>query len=461
MHEEQSLLLQGGHVLCLDEAGTQFRRGHVLIRGERIETVGEGEYLDPSGGGFSRRRDPSLPATKVSSTGEFDIIDCSGCVVMPGLINCHTHLPMVYFRGLADDLPLDVWLREYIWPAESRQLNPDMVYRATQLAAAECIRGGTTCVNDMYLFEHSVAQALADCGLRGLVGEGVLSFPTPSASGPEEGIALTEKLLSDWGGHPLITPTVAPHAPYTCSAELLHSLSAIARGAEAPLHIHLHETHSEPGMIRWREGEESPAESLARIGVLGGQCVCAHCVHLRQRDLALMAASGASVAHCPQSNLKLASGIAALREMLEAGMDVGVGTDGAASNNNLSIWEEVQLAALLAKGGRELNATAVPARTALELATRRAARTLKQPEIGTLAAGMLADIIVVDMQATHLTPLYPGDHATYSHLAYSAQASDVRDTIVHGKVLMRERKLLTLDEGQVMRDAREWLGRDS
>lgn len=456
MREDPGLLLQGGRVLCLDESGTQYACGWVLLRGERIEAVGEGDD-PPTSSGADTGADSG--GTEAAATGVVEIINCSGCVVMPGLINCHTHLPMVYFRGLADDLPLEVWLREHIWPAESKQLNPDMVYGATQLAAAECIRGGTTCVNDMYLFEHSVAQALADCGLRALVGEGVLSFPTPSASGPEAGLALTEKLLADWGGHPLITPTVAPHAPYTCSAELLQSLSAIARAADAPLHIHLHETQAEPGMIRWREGDESPAEGLHRIGVLGGHCICAHCVHLRQRDMALMAAAGASSAHCPQSNLKLASGIAPLREMLAAGMDVGVGTDGAASNNNLSMWEEVQLAALLAKGGREMDATAVPARTALELATRRAARTVKRSDIGTLAPGMLADIIVVSLDAPHLAPLYEDEHAVYSHLAYSAQASDVRDTIVHGKVLMRDRRLLTLDEGQVKRDAWEWLGR--
>jgi 5-methylthioadenosine/S-adenosylhomocysteine deaminase len=443
---ESDLLLIGGHVVCMDEAGTQFTDGYLTTRGGRITSVRPlSSYREPAG------------------LADYTVIDCSGCVIMPGLINCHTHLPMVYFRGLADDLELHTWLTQHIFPAEAKHLSPQFVYEATLLAAAECIRGGVTCVNDMYLFAAEVARALTEAGLRGLVGEGVIDFPTPSAPTPERGIELTLELFHRYGGDDLITPTVCAHSPYTCSPDLLTALHGLAEELDAPFHIHLHETAGEPEMVKWRQDAETPAGALGRIGVLSGRTIAAHSVWVNPQDIAAMAGCGCSVAHCPTSNLKLASGVAPLAALLAAGIDVGIGTDGAASNNNLSAWEELHLAALLAKGveqpahGTVRNAEAVPARTAVELATRRAARALKRDDIGTLAPGLRADIITVDLNALHLSPLHSHPEAIYSHLAYSTQASDVRDVIVEGRILMRGHQLTTLNRAALLDAAASWV----
>jgi 5-methylthioadenosine/S-adenosylhomocysteine deaminase len=417
------------------------------------------------------------------------VIDCAGCIVMPGLINCHTHLPMVAFRGLADDLPLMEWLTKHIWPAEARQLSPQFCHDATLLAAAECIRGGVTCVNDMYLFERDVARALADAGLRGIVGEGVIQFPTPSAKTWQDGRRLTAELLAEYAGHPLIEPSATCHAPYSCTPEILQSVHALAAEHGALFHIHLHETQAEPQHIAWLEPGETPTAGLARLGVLGPRTLAAHCVWCNPADIALLAAHGCGVAHDPQSNLKLASGVMPLAAMLDAGVAVGIATDGAASNNNLNLWEELQLAALLAKGAgclerrstdplsgnaalksrapqaangrpplQENDARRVPAAQAVALATREAARALGRRDIGVLAPGLRADIAVVDTRAPHLAPLYPHADAVYSVLAYSAQASDVRDVCVEGRLVMRGRQLLTLDEVEVMQRVQREVG---
>jgi 5-methylthioadenosine/S-adenosylhomocysteine deaminase len=436
----KKFLLAGGLVLCMDAAGSQYPGGFVALEGERITGLG--------------------PAGAAPDARGWELIDCRNCLVMPGLINCHTHLPMVYFRGIADDLPLHDWLTGHIFPAEGKHLSPQFCRDATLLAAAECIRGGTTCVNDMYLFAASVAEGLETAGLRGLVGEGVIGFPTPSAPNWRDGMKLTEELLAKYKGHPLIQPTVTCHAPYTCDVELLTTMYALARDSQVPFHIHLHETHSEPGRLQWREGEESPTAALKRIGVLGERLIAAHSVWVDKDDIALLAAGGCSVAHCPCSNLKLASGIAPVPELLAAGVPVGLGTDGAASNNNMNMFEDLHAAALLPKGAwREpagLDATRLPARTAVELATRLAAKALKRDDIGTLALGKLADVIVLDLEQPHLAPRYGHGDAIYSLLAYGAQASDVRDTIVNGELLMRDRRMLKLDAAALARQAQNW-----
>lgn len=436
------LLLINGHVLCMDAAGTQYAPGYVAIEGGRIDSVGAQSDAPKSAG---------------------EVIDCAGCAVLPGLINCHTHLPMVYFRGLADDLPLQQWLTEHIFPAEGKHLSPQFCHDATLLAAAESIRAGVTCVNDMYLFAASVAAALDEAGMRGLVGEGVISFPTPSAPTWRDGMELTRKLHAEYKDHPRIQASCTAHAPYTCDIELLTTLHALAKELSTVFHIHLHETQHEAMQTNWLMPEESPTYGLYRIGVLDEVCVCAHCVWLRSNEIRLMAKTGASVAHCPESNLKLASGVMPLLPMLNAGVNVGVGSDGAASNNNLDLLAEVRLATLLAKGTQDkerdlqLAANAVPAHTALELATRRAAAALKRDDLGTLAAEMRADVITVDLSALHLTPRYHHADAIYSHLVYAASAGDVRDTIVEGKLLMRDRALLTLDEAKLKQQAQAWV----
>jgi 5-methylthioadenosine/S-adenosylhomocysteine deaminase len=437
MPAAQDLLFAGGTVLCMDEALTQHNPGYLLVRDGRIVSVGA-ELAPPNGIGLTEGGASSAPTKTV---------DCTGCIVMPGLINCHTHLPMVAFRGRADDLPLMEWLENHIWPAESRLLSPQFCYDATRLAAAECIRGGVTCVNDMYLFAQDVARALADTGLRGIVGEGIIQYPTPSAKTWRDGLQLTQELMAEYAGHPLIEASVTCHAPYSCTPEILEAAHAHAVEHGALFHIHLHETEDEPSRIAWLEAGETPTAGLARLGLLGPRTLCAHCVWCNRADMALLAENGCGVAHDPQSNLKLASGIMPLGEMLAADVHVGVATDGAASNNNLNLWEELQLAALLAK---QHDARAVPASRAIALATRDAARALGRSDIGTLAPGMRADVIVVDTRQPHLAPRYTHADAAYSLLAYSAQASDVRDVCVEGKLLMRDRELLTIDVADAM-----------
>jgi 5-methylthioadenosine/S-adenosylhomocysteine deaminase len=431
------LLLTNAHVLTMDTAFTQHPRGFVATQGADLAALG------PMG---------ACPPPQQAK----QIIDCAGCVVMPGLINCHTHLPMAYFRGLADDLPLQTWLKKHIWPAEAKYLNSDFVYEVTQYAAAESIKGGVTCVNDMYPFAADVARACADAGLRGFIGEGVLDGPTPSAHTWQEGARMTTELISQYQHHPLITPTVCPHAPYTCSVDLLQALHVIATERGLLYHIHLHETFEELDRIAWANNDESPTHALKRIGVLGPKMVAVHCVWVDDHDLHHMQELGCGVAHCPTSNLKLGSGIAPVHSMIEAEVPVGVGTDGAASNNNLNLWEEIHLSALLAKGVYK-SPDVVPARMALSFATSRAASMLQSDDIGVLAPGKRADVIVVEVDGLHATPTYPHDDGIYSTLTYCAQAADVRDTIIHGKLQMRNRELLGLDEEQLKAKARAWV----
>ncbi|MCH7471628.1 amidohydrolase [bacterium] len=433
------LLFTDGYILPMDEELTQIPTGYLAVNGMDIASLGPMEQC-PSPGSAER------------------VINCAGCVVMPGLINCNTHLPMIDFRGMADDLPLATWLSQHIFPAESKHLSAEFVHQATLLAAAECIRGGVTCVNDMYLFAADVARACAGAGLRAFVGEGVISYPTPSAPTWRDGKRLTEELIAAYAGHPLITPTVCVHAPYSCDADILRIMHELSQKHRLLYHIHLHESENEGQEIAWAVKDETPTGVLARLGVLGARTVAAHCVWLNDDDIRCFAENGASVAHCPTANLKLASGVAPLKKMLGAGLAVGVGTDGAASNNNLNLWEEVHLASLLAKGVNR-DSQAVPARQALGLATSRAARALNADHIGSLAPGKRADVIVVEMSSLHLTPRFHHPHAIYSHLVYSAQAADVRDTVVNGQVLMRERKLLTIDEEGVKARAQEWVNR--
>jgi 5-methylthioadenosine/S-adenosylhomocysteine deaminase len=431
------LLLKHAQVLCMDAALTHYPDAFVAVKGADIAALGPLSVL-PAG---------------ASAAAE---IDCAGCVVMPGLINAHTHLPMVYFRGMADDLPLTTWLEQHIWPAEAKYLNPDFVYEATLLAAAECLKGGVTCVNDMYLFAFDVARACADAGLRAFVGEGVIDLPTPSAPTWRDGVRLARELIAAYAEHPLITPTVCAHAPYTCSEDLLQTLHGLAKQHGLLFHTHLSETFDEADRIAWARDAESSAHALLRLGVLGPRMIAAHCVWVDDHDLHHMQECGCAVAHCPTSNLKLGSGIAPVHSMIEAGVAVGLGTDGAASNNNLNLWEEVHLAALLAKGVYK-NAEVVSAPVALSFATAQGAAALGAAHTGTLAPGKRADIIVVELDALHLTPRYPGPAGVMKHLVYSAQMSGVRDTIVHGQVLMRERQLTRLNEAELKAKAQAWV----
>jgi 5-methylthioadenosine/S-adenosylhomocysteine deaminase len=421
----------------MDGGLRQYASGHVATDGARIESIGPMSDC-PAAAGFK------------------EVLDCAGCAVLPGLINAHTHLPMSYFRGLADDLPLMTWLTDHIWPAEGEHLSPEFCYHASRLACLESIKSGVSCVNDMYLFEKSVASAVADCGMRGYVAEGAILYPTPAAASWQDSLRLTKELIAEYSGHPLIEPSVACHAPYSCTPEILTTLHALSREDNRLFHIHLHETEAEPGQIGWLEAGESPVAGLARLGILGPRTIGAHCVWVGKPDMALMHEQGCGCAHCPASNLKLASGVAPTVAMLEAGVNVGLGTDGAASNNNLDMWEELHMASLLPKGILR-DATAMPAHTAVQLATSGGAAALGDKRIGMLEPGRLADICVINLDTPHTTPRYAHEQAIYSYLAYASQAADVLHTIVGGRLLMRDREVLSLNESAVLREARDWL----
>jgi len=435
-----NLLLTNARVLTFDDRFTQYSPGYVAVAGSSISGAGPMDSAPQPG-------------------ADTEVIDCGGCVVMPGLINCHTHLPMVYFRGMADDLPLMEWLEKHIWPVERKCLNPEFVYEATTFACAELIKGGVTCVNDMYLFASDVARAVSDAGMRGYIGEGVVDAPTASAASWHDGLKLARMLFDEYKGHHLITVTACAHAPYSCSVELLQAVHGMARENDALFHIHLHESELEGLQIPWALEDESPAHALQRIGVLGPKLLAAHCVWIDDHDIHHMSEHGCAVAHCPTSNLKLGNGVAPVHSMLEQDMPVGVGTDGAASNNNLDMWEEIHLAALVAKGAYK-DPAVVPARTALSFATSSAARALGADHIGTVEQGKRADLIVVDLRQLNVAPLYPGEDAIYSCLAYNIGAQAVRDTIVDGRILMRDRQLTGIDEEKVRAQAQDWVNRE-
>jgi 5-methylthioadenosine/S-adenosylhomocysteine deaminase len=355
--ERVDLILTGGVVLTMSEGMALYPDGAVAIRKETIVGVGS--------------------AADVAAQFEAaEVVDCRGTVIMPGLVNAHTHVPMTLLRGIADDLRLDVWLMGYMMPTEHNFVSPDFVRLGTKLACAEMIRSGTTMFADMYYFEDHVAASTAEVGMRGVLGQSVLKFPAPDASTYEESLALTRQFIEKWRGHSLIVPGVAPHAPYTCTDEILTACAALAREYDVPLLIHLAETKLEVDDSREEFGMPV-VPRVKKLGVLDAKCLAAHCVHIDSGEIRTLFNHNAGGAHCPTSNLKLASGIAPVREMLEKNVKVGIGTDGPASNNDLDMFEEVRLTAILAKGAT-LDPTVLPAKQALLMATRMGAQALHQ-----------------------------------------------------------------------------------
>jgi 5-methylthioadenosine/S-adenosylhomocysteine deaminase len=425
------LLISGGLVVTLNDSWTLIEDGAVAVADGQIVAVGAASDLIPA-----------YPAAEQ--------IDARGHAVMPGLINCHTHAPMTLFRGLADDLPLEVWLHEHIWPAEAWAVKPEMVTWGTLLAAAEMIRSGTTLFTDMYFFEDDIGRAAKTAGIRAVLGEALVDFPSPNGKSAADGLAYTADLLSKWAGDPLVRVSVQPHSPYAASADLLVKAKELAKCHGALYLTHVAETASEVAEMRAKTGR-TPAAFLDELGVLDRNTVFAHGVHLTSEDIALIAERGTGVAHCPQSNLKLASGTAPLLAFQQAGVRVGLGTDGAASNNDLSMWGEINAAALLHKLVNN-DPTAADARTVVWLATRGGADLLGLgDQLGSLEAGKQADVILIDLEQPHLVPLYD----IYSHLAYAVTKGDVTTVVIAGRVVMRDRRLVTLDEGEVLAHARE------
>ncbi len=370
---------------------------------------------------------------------------------MPGLVNTHTHASMSCFRGLADDLELAAWLNDHIFPAEAR-LTHEMVYAGAMLACAEMILSGTTCFKDMYLFEDAVAQAVHDAGMRAVVGEVLYDFPSPNYGSIDQGFAYTENLIDKWEHHPRITIAVEPHSPYLCAPDLLVRAARLSERRNIPLAIHVSETADEVARITEKYGK-SPVAHLADLGVLSPRLVACHCVVLSDHDIRLLKNADVKVSHNPESNMKLASGIAPAPDLIHAGICVGLGTDGCTSNNNLDMFTEMDMAAKIHKVNR-LDPTVMDARTVVRMATIEGAKVLGLGNItGSLEKGKKADLIVIDTRKPHLTPMYN----VYSHLVYAVGGSDVTASVINGRVVMEERKPMQLDPEKIMSEVKRFV----
>lgn len=426
MAQKVDKLLINAHLICMDDEFKQFEKGALAVVGEQIAAVGfQDELLD--------KYQPE------------ELVDCQGKILMPGLIDAHTHVPMNLLRGLGDDLRLDVWLLGYIMPVEREFVDPAFVRLGTSLACAELIRSGVTAFADMYYFEDIVAEATAEAGLRAICCQTILKFPSPDAASYEESLAASEEMIKKWIDHPLITPAVAPHASYTSTVDILDSARTLALKYDVPLHIHIAETAQE--VADSLDQYDMPVVPyVERFDIFKSKVIAAHCVHIDEREMHTLQKYGVGVAHNPTSNLKLSSGIAPVSRMLEHGLNVGIGTDGVSSNNDLDMFEELRLAALLAKGTSG-DPTVVPARTAINMATHMGAKSIHlADQIGSLEAGKKADLILVDIDTLHNTPHFRHDEdSIYAQLVYAAKSTDVTDLMVNGRWLMRSRKLLTID----------------
>lgn len=410
--------------LFAEPYGNVIRNAYLLVKGNTIAETG--------------------PMADLAFPEDAKVVDASGKLLMPGLINGHNHCAMTLFRGLADDLGLNDWLHGHIFPAEARYANPEMVYWCTRLAAAEMILSGTTCVADAYFFSGSSAQALADCGMRAVIGHGIVDFPVPSVPDPKKNIETVASFIAEWQDrHPLITPAVFAHTPYTCSPATLRKAKELADRTNVRFFTHLAEGRQEIEMIIAPQGT-SPVRHLAALDLLGQNTVCVHSVWLDDQDLDLLEESGTSVVTCPQSNLKLASGIARIEEMRQRNIVVGLGTDGCASNNSLDMFKEMDMLAKIQKVERN-DATAMPAQSVLQCATTGNASLLHLPLLGRLQPGYKADLIVLDLATPHLTPFYNPDL-----LVYAASGADVHTVMIDGRIILENRKILSFDLQETM-----------
>jgi len=434
--ESVDLTVVNGTILTMDANDTVIEDGMVAVRGDTIVDVGTPDSRSPT-------------AEKT--------IDARGGLILPGLINGHTHAAMTLFRGLADDLPLMDWLNQYIFPVEGR-MSADFVHAGTLLACAEMLLSGTTTFCDMYLFEERVAEAARQAGMRCLIGEVLYDFPSPNYGPIEKGFEYTEALIRNWADDPLVSIAVEPHAIYTCSPDLLKTANAMALKHGVPLVIHVAETQTELEQV-WEAYGKRPFEHLESLGLLGPHLIADHCVHVDEFEMDRMAAHDVRAVHNPESNMKLASGVSPVQTLLDRGITVGLGTDGCASNNNLDLFGEMDTAAKLQKA-HSLDPTSLDAKTVLRMATRGGAQALGMGEsIGSLEKGKKADLIVVDTNKPHMTPMYN----PYSHLVYAASAQDVSHTVIGGRLVMEDRTLHTLDLDRILdgarshaRDVRKW-----
>jgi 5-methylthioadenosine/S-adenosylhomocysteine deaminase len=437
MKSEIDFLLTNALVLTMNPDMTVHDPGAVAIAGDSLVAVGPEAELK------------SLYQAK-------EMIDCQGKVLMPGLVNAHTHVPMTLLRGLADDLRLDVWLMGYMMPVEREFVSPDFVSLGTSLACAELIRGGVTCFADMYYFEDHVARATTKAGMRAVCSQTVLKFPAPDAQDYEESLAAARDFIERWKGHPLIVPSVAPHAPYTCTQEILQATAALAVEFDVPLHTHLAETALEVENSRAEFGMPV-IPYVKKQTIFDAKVLAAHCVHIDEGEIQTLLHHNAGVAHNPSSNLKLASGFAPVSKMLDAGLNVGIGTDGAASNNDLDMFEEMRLASFIAKASTG-NPVTMPAQMVVAMATRLGANAMHIGHLtGSLEPGKKADLILVDISSTHNSPRFRRDSSNiYAQLVYATKSTDVSDVMVNGQWLMRSRQLTTLKEDELIEQAEEY-----
>lgn len=377
-------------------------------------------------------------------------IDGAGCLLMPGLVNTHTHAPMTLFRGLADDLPLMTWLNEHIFPAEANSVNPEMVYWCSKLAGLEMMLAGTTTVADGYFLEDRVAQAFADCGLRAVAAQGVIDFPAPGVPDPTQNIAAAAQFIDDWQDkNDLVTPAIFCHSPYTCSPETLQRAQEMARRKNVKLFVHVAETEAEVKQIQERHNT-TPVRHLDSLGILDRHTICVHCVWLDDEEMEILARRHTSVSTCPQSNMKLGAGIAPLQALLDRNIPVGLGTDGCASNNTLDLFQEMDRCAKIHKV-KDLDPTALPVGQILQMATSGGAEILGlQEKIGSLVPGKAADLVLLDLQQPHLQPFYSQDL-----LVYAANGADVSTVIINGRLVVENRRVLTSDVQEVMERVRD------
>jgi 5-methylthioadenosine/S-adenosylhomocysteine deaminase len=427
------LIIVGGIVLTMDADRRILEDGAIATRGDAILEVGtraqiEAQYSAPNK------------------------IDANGRLILPGFINGHTHAPMTLLRGLKDDVTLDVWLKNYIFPAEAKNVTEDFVRWGTRLAAAEMIRGGVTTFVDMYYFEDAIAQETKAAGMRAILGESWLDFPVPDNKNEAEAAAYTEKFLKRWQGDPLIHAAVAPHSIYLCSQKTLHDVQTLAQKYHAPILIHVAEIKKELD-DSLAQNHATPVQYMNNIGLLGPDIIAAHCIWVDETDRKLLADKGVGCVHNPSSNMMLASGVAPVIEERAAGVAVGLGTDGpSGSNNDLNLMEEMDLAAKLQKISK-MDPRALGAKAVVEMATIEGAKAIHlEKEIGSLEAGKKADMIVINLNEPNAVPMYD----VYSQLAYALKANDVETVIVGGRLVMGDHNLLTLRENEIISKAREY-----
>jgi 5-methylthioadenosine/S-adenosylhomocysteine deaminase len=427
--ESVDLLVLGGTIVTMNNARDVIEDGGLAVKAGRIVAIGSRAQIEST---YTARQ-------RINSAGK---------LITPGLINGHTHIPMVLFRGLADDLDLQDWLTKYIFPAEAKNVSEEFVRAGTRLGLAEMIRGGTTTYCDMYYFEDAIAEETSRAGVRAVLGETVIDFPVADNKTNAEAMAYVEKFVSHWKGNDLIVPAIAPHAPYTVSEEHLKAARAFSDRTGAPIVTHVSETKRELDDSVKAKGA-SPVAYLDRIGFLNDRVIAAHVVWPQGSDISILKKRGVGVVHNPQSNMKLASGVAPVPRMMNEGVLVGLGTDGAASNNDLNMWEEMDTVAKLHKvfsGDPKV----ISAQQAFELATIRGAQALHlDKEIGSLETGKRADLLLIERDALNQIPLYN----VYSDLVYATKSFDVQSVIINGRVVMQNRRLLTLNEPQIKRDA--------